>query len=211
VKTTGIIALGILATVGSGLAQEDKRARIDVVSYTIDAQINPDAQTLTARAAVRFVPEDQTNAVTFELNNALNISRIVDDKGQNLQSSRNQQDNTVRVTFPGGLPKGQPVSLTFNYDGRLTGNEDSPIYGIKFAAIQHDYAFLLYPARWFPVSGYTTDRFTSKISVTVPQGYVVLGSGIDSKPVAAGDGTTFSFDYQAVFPRRYRHREGPAR
>ena len=93
------------------------------------------------------------------------------------------------------MPKGQPVTLTFNYDGRLTGKEDSPIYGITFAAIQRDYAFLLYPARWFPVSGYTTDRFTSKINVTVPQGYVVLGSGIDSKPVAAGDGTTFSFDF----------------
>ena len=93
------------------------------------------------------------------------------------------------------LPKGQPAVITFNYDGRLTGNEDSPIYGIKFAAIQNDYAFLLYPARWFPVSGYTTDRFTSKINVTVPQGFTVLGSGIDSKPVAAGDATTFSFDF----------------
>ena len=64
-------------------AQDDRRARIDVDSYTIDAQINPETQTLTARAAVRFVPlDDQTNSVTFELNNALNISRIVDDKGQ---------------------------------------------------------------------------------------------------------------------------------
>jgi aminopeptidase N len=199
VKTPGIIALGILAAFGpgvrQGVAQEDKRPRIDVGSYTIDAQINPEAQTLTARVAVRFVPDEQTSAVTFELNNALSISRIVDDKGQTLQSSRNPQDNTVRVTFPNTLPKGQPVTLTFNYDGRLTGKEDSPIYGITFAAIQRDYAFLLYPARWFPVSGYTTDRFTSKISVTVPQGYVVLGSGIDSKPVAAGDGTTFSFDF----------------
>ena len=207
VKTLGIIALGILATVGPGLAQgnargvaqgiaqDDKRAGIDVESYTIDAQINPDAQTLTARATVRFVPGDQTNAATFELNNALNISRIVDDKGQSLQSARNTQDNTVRVTFANTLPRGQPVSLTFNYDGRLTGSEDSPIYGIKFAAIQRDYAFLLYPARWFPVSGYTTDRFTSKINVTVPQGYTVLAGGIDSKPVTSGDATTFSFDF----------------
>ena len=83
----------------SGVAQDDKRPRIDVGSYTIDAQINPDAQTLTARVAVRFVPDEQTSAVTFELNNALNVSRIVDDKGQTLQSSRNPQDNTVRVTF----------------------------------------------------------------------------------------------------------------
>src|SRR6266699_2359933 len=130
-----MFALGALIAAGQGLAQqgstqqgltqEDKRSRIDVDNYTIDAQINPDTQTISARAAVRFVPlDDQTNAVTFELNNALNISKIVDDKGQNVQSSRNQSDNTVRVTFPGGLPKGQPTVLTFSYDGRRTGNED---------------------------------------------------------------------------------------
>lgn len=190
----GIVALGIAVLAGSVLAQDDKRARIDVDSYTIDAQINPDTQTLTAKAAVRFVPADPANAVTFELNNALNISKIVDDKGQNLQSSRNQSDNTVRVTFPEPLPAGQPAVLTFNYDGHLTGNEESPIYGVKFAAIQNDFAFLLYPARWFPVSGYTTDRFTAKINVTVPNGYTVIGSGIDSK-TAAADFTTFTFDF----------------
>lgn len=194
-RKSGIVALGIVALVGSALAQDDKRARIDVDSYVIDAQINPDTQTLNARAAVRFVPADQTNSVTFELNNALNISKIVDDHGQSLQSSRNQTDNTVRVSFPDALRAGQPVVLTFNYDGRLTGSEDSPIYGIKFAAIQNDYAFLLYPARWFPVSGYTTDRFTSKINVTVPQGYTVIGSGIESKPVTSGGQVTWGFDF----------------
>ena len=95
----------------------------------------------------------------------------MDGKGQTVQSSRNQSDNTIRVTLPTGLPKGQPAVLMFYYDGRLTGSEDSPIYGIKFAAIQNDYAFLLYPSRWFPVSGYTSDRFTSKINVSVPEGF----------------------------------------
>jgi aminopeptidase N len=195
VKTIGLAAVGILAVLASAQAQDDTRARIDVDSYSIDAQINPDTQTLTARAAVRFIPDQDANAATFELNNALNISRIVDDKGQTLQSSRNQTDNTVRVTFANAIQKGQPVVLTFNYDGRLTGNEDSPIYGIKFAAIQPDYAFLLYPSRWFPISGYTTDRFTSKISVTVPQGYTVVGSGIDSKPAAPAGMVTYAFDF----------------
>jgi aminopeptidase N len=192
---TRIFVLGILSIAVSGLAQEDRRSRIDVESYVIDAQVNPETQTLTARATVRFIPDDQSNTVTFELNNALNISRIVDDKGQSLQSSRNQSDNSVRVSFPDGVRKGQPVALTFSYDGRLTGNEESPIYGIKFAAIQPDYAFLLYPARWFPVSGYTIDRFTAKINVTVPQGYTVVASGIDSKPVSTGDRATFGFDF----------------
>ena len=194
-KTIGLLSVGTLILTASGFAQGDRRAQIDVNNYTIDAQINPDTQTLTARAAIRFVPlDDRTTSLTFELNNALTISRIVDDKGQTLQSSRNASENTVRVTLPNSLPKGQPAVITFNYDGRLTGSEESPIYGIKFAAIQNDYAFLLYPARWFPVSGYTVDRFTATMNVTVPAGFKVVGSGSDSvKPAPAGNTYTFEF------------------
>ena len=95
VKTTGLVALGVLMLTAPGFAQDDKRAHIDVDSYTIDAQINPDTQTVTARAAVRFIPlDDQTTAVTFELNNALNISRITDDKGQTCSRTRNHR--TIR-------------------------------------------------------------------------------------------------------------------
>jgi hypothetical protein len=189
VKAIGIFVLGaLLASAPAVAQQDDKRPRIDVDNYTIDVQINPDTQTLTARAAVRFVPlDDQIASVTFELNNALAISRIVDGQGQTLQSSRNQSDNTVRVTLANRLPKGEPAVLTFNYDGHITGSEESPIYGIKFAEIHNDYAFLLYPGRWFPVSGYTSDRFTSKINVTAPPDFTVVGGGEFTKPAFPGD------------------------
>jgi hypothetical protein len=190
VKTIGLLFLGSLIALAPVDAQQrgSEISKIDVDSYNIDVQINPDTQTLTARAAVRFMPlDDQISSATFELNNALTISRITDEQGQTLQSSRNQQDNTVRVTFANRLPKGQPVVITFNYDGRLTGSEDSPIYGIKFAAIQNDYAFLLYPSRWFPVSGYTSDRYTAKINVKAPPDFTVVGGGDFTKPAFPGD------------------------
>ena len=196
-KTIGFIALGALLfwVPGAVQAQEDRRSRIDVESYTIDAHVNPDSQTLSARAAVRFIPlDDQLATATFELNNSLNITKIVDDKGQTIQGTRNQQDNSVRLSFPSPLPKGQPAAVTFTYDGRLTGTEESPVYGIKFAAIQNDYAFLLYPSRWFPVSGYTVDRFTSTMHITVPQGFRVIGSGSDSSR-AEGSATTWTFEF----------------
>ena len=119
-KRIALVAAGVLLAAASSVAQDDRRPRIDVDNYAIDADVNPDTQTITARVAVRFTAlDDQTPSVTFELNNALSISRITDDAGQNLQSSRNQSDNTVRVTSPNGFPKGTPVTLTFNYDGRL--------------------------------------------------------------------------------------------
>ena len=188
----GFVALGaMLASVGAFAQQDAKVSRIDVDNYVIDAQINPETQTLTARAAVRFIPlDDQLTTATFELNNNLNISKIVDDKGQSINGTRNQQENSVRLTFPAPLAKGQPAVVTFTYDGRLSGTEESPIYGIKFAAIQNDYAFLLYPSRWFPVSGYTSDRFTSTMHVTVPAGFQVIGSGSGSN-----SGNVWNFEF----------------
>lgn len=180
---------------------QDRRSRIDVEHYTIDAEINGKTQSLTARVAVRFIPLEAgvTNAV-FELNNALNVSKVTDQKGTMLTATRTQSDFTIRVAFPQPLEKGAPATITFAYDGHLTGAEDSPIYGIKFAAIHDDFSFLLYPARWFPVSGYTTDRFSADLNITVAQGNQVVASG-NGTPRPAGDKTVYSFQFaKASFP-----------
>ena len=139
--------------------------------------------------------DDNSTTATFELNNALNVSRVVDAAGKQIPASRNQQDFTVRLNFEAPLAKGRPVSVTFYYDGRLSGQEDSPVYGIKFAAIHPDFAFLMYPARWFPVSGYTTDRFAANVRVTVPMGYTVVASGVDTR-TATGDKTAYEFKFE---------------
>jgi hypothetical protein len=189
IALTGVMLTGALCSFG----QQVNRSRIDVQEYTIDAEVSPNTSSLSAKATVRFVPvDDGISALPFELNNALNVSRVVDDQGKQIQASRNTQDFTIRLNFDQPLAKGQPVTVTFFYDGHLTGQEDSPVYGIKFAAIHPDYAFLMYPARWFPVSGYTTDRFGADIKVTLPTGYTALGSGLDSK-AAAGDKSIYEF------------------
>ena len=187
------MAAGLLAMAAPA---QERRSRIDVEQYTIDAEIAPDRQFIAAKAVVRFTPlDDNVASAAFELNNALNISRVLDAQDKQIPASRNQQDSTVRLSFEQPLPKGQPVTITFFYDGRLTGQEDSPVYGIKFAAIHPDFAYLMYPARWFPVSGYTTDRFAADVRVTVPAGYTVLGSGMDSRQ-AAGDKNIFEFKFE---------------
>jgi len=176
-----------------------KSGRIDVDNYAIDAEINPRTQTLTATVKVRFIPLDADVAgASFELNNAFNVSRVVDDSGRQITASRANQDLGVHLTFPAPLAKGKPTTLTFSYDGRLTGQEESPIYGIKFGAIQNDFAYLMYPARWFPVSGYSVDRFTADLHITVPTGYQVIASGLGSSQPSPGGGagkTVFNFQY----------------
>ena len=177
----------LLGAVPLGAAAQERRScpRIDVQDYTSKPKSRPTPSPSRPRPRCGSCPlDDGITSATFELNNALNVSRVVDDQGKQIPASRNQQDFTVRLSFDQPLPKGQPVTVTFYYDGRLTGQEDSPVYGIKFAAIHPDFAFLMYPARWFPVSGYTTDRFAADMRITVPMGYAVLGSGIDTPPGA---------------------------
>ncbi len=193
-----------LSLVGAGHAQStdaSRQSRIDVEHYTIDADISLKTQSITAKAAMKFVPlDDRTQYAIFELNGSLNVSKVTDDKGTPVSFSRSNQDNTVRLTFDPPLAKGQPVTLIFTYDGHLTGTEDSPVYGIKFAAIHDDYAYLLYPARWFPISGYTTDRFSADLNLTVPTGSRAIASGIETS-TPAGDKTTYNFQFsRASFP-----------
>jgi tetratricopeptide (TPR) repeat protein len=178
-------------------AQErgSKAGRIDVDNYTIDAEINPRTQTLTANVKIRFAALDNDiSTASFELNSAFNVSRVVDETGRQISASRSGQDMAVRLSFPAPLPKGKPTTVTFSYDGRLTGQEESPVFGIKFGAIENDIAYLMYPARWFPVNGYSVDRFTSDLHITVPTGYQVIASGLGSSQPASGK-TVFNFQF----------------
>ena len=212
IRNVGIsLALAGAALTGIALQAQDRRSRIDVEQYTVDAEVSPNTQSLAAKVAVRFVPiDDNITSASFELNNSLNVSRVVDDKGKQIPASRNQQDFTVRLSFEQPLPKGQPVTITFFYDGKLTGQEESPVYGIKFAAIHPDFAYLTYPARWFPVSGYTTDRFAATMRITVPMGYTVLGSGLDSKQ-QTGDKNLYEIKFERPsFPGSLAVVKGPA-
>ena len=192
------LAACLLLAGALGSPAQDRRAatsHIDVEQYTIDAEISPNTQSVAAKATVRFIPlDDGITSASFELNNALNVSRVTDSTGKQINASRNQQEYSVRLSFDQPLAKGQPVTITFNYDGKLTGQEDSPVYGIKFAAIHPEFAYLMYPARWFPVSGYSTDRFAADMRITVPMGYSVVGSGIDSKQTA-GDKNQYEFKF----------------
>jgi tetratricopeptide (TPR) repeat protein len=187
-KAAAAASMLTMAVLLAGVAQaQDARSvrqRIDVQNYAIDAQIDPRAQTLAATARVRFVPIDDVSSVSFELNNALNLAKVTDEDGRQIPASRTQQDMLVRLNLPQTLQKGKAATLIFVYDGKITGGEESPVFGIKFAAIHPEFSYFMYPARWFPVNDYAADRFSSDLKVTVPDGYRVVASGVDSKEAA---------------------------
>jgi tetratricopeptide (TPR) repeat protein len=211
-NTFGIVAtLAAIAAVSAFAQDRAQRQRIDVQGYVIEATIDPAAQTLTATAMVRFTPLDDTSTISFELNPALSISKVVDEDGRQIPASRGG-DMTIRLSLPEMLRKGKPAGLTFSYDGKLSGTEESPVFGIKFAAIHPDYAFMMYPARWFPVNDYTADRFSSDLKVTVPSGFKVVANDSGTPETAPAGMAAYRFKFEkASFPGNFAVVRGEAK
>jgi aminopeptidase N len=182
------------ALAASALAQE-KNGRIEARQYVIDANVNPRTQSINATAKIDFVALGAADTAVFQLNNALKISKVVDGSGQTLNAVREAQDSSVRIALLTPLTAGQSSSLTITYDGQLTGSQDSPVYGITFASLKPDFGFLLYPARWFPITGYTVDRFTAEMHITAPSEYKVIASGDEKVEPQSGGQTKYSFAY----------------
>jgi hypothetical protein len=186
--------LAFAAVLNAAAFAQDKRPRLDVEAYQIEAEVNPRTQMLSATVVVQYQPlEDLTYAV-FELNNSLQLAKVLDGTGRQVPATRNAQDFTVRLNFAEPVPKGKTATLVFTYEGRLMGNpEESPVYGVKFAAINADFAYLMYPSRWFPVGEYTADRFASTLKITVPDEFTVIAPGLETKTAADGK-TTYTLE-----------------
>lgn len=171
------LTLAILLAIPSWAAE---KARLRVDDYQIDAELEPHLHQITAKAKVKFTALQDLSVAVFELNNDLRVTKVVDEKNQPLSAERVTQDSTVRVPLPAGLSKDASMTLTFEYDGTLENADNSPVPGLKLAYIGDDTSYLFYAGRWFPVSGYGTNRFSSTIRVTVPAHMVAIGSGTSS-------------------------------
>ncbi len=183
-------------------AAEKTRLRVD--DYQIDAELIPHTHKLTARAKVKFTALETLNIATFELHNALRVTKVTDDAGKPVSAERGVQDSSIRVQLSRTMNKDESSSLTFEYDGTLDSADESPVQGLKVASINDDTSYLLYAGRWFPVSNYGINRFTATMNITVPAHMVVIGSGKESEgtPLPAKKGAvaelptkTFSFTW----------------
>jgi aminopeptidase N len=177
-------------------AAEKPRLRVD--DYQIDAELLPQAHKITARATVKVTALDDLSVATFQLNNGLRITKLVDASNKPLAPERNTQDSSVRFGLASGLAKNASTSFTFEYEGTLETADDSPVQGLKLAYIGPDTSYLLYSSFWFPVVGYGTNRFTSTISITVPAHMIAIGSGKEpanaaTRKPAVANSKTFTF------------------
>src|SRR3984893_5421516 len=159
-------------------AAEKMRLRVD--DYQIEAELTPHIHKIVARAKVKFTALEDTSVATFELHNALRVTKVVDAAGKPLSSERVTQDSTVRVQLATPVAKDSSTTLTFDYEGTLDSADESPVQGLKLAYVGDDTSYLLYAVRWFPVNAYGINRFTATMNITVPAHMIVIGSGKES-------------------------------
>src|SRR5438046_1076696 len=154
---------------------------------------------LKAHTLVDLVPQVDLTSVSFELNSNLRVATVADTSGRSLQFQ--QEGLTLSVQPLNPFTAGKTSSITFDYSGSLASADNSPVEGLKLAYVAPEGSYLLYAGRWFPVSGYRTNRFAATMRVTVPSDEVVIASGKPSSPVRETGQVTYTFQYdQPSFP-----------
>ncbi len=170
---------------------------MQITGYVISADLDPAVNRLTATADVTFTAIEELNNPTFELNNGLQVTKVTDPKGQKLEYERLTNNSTVRFSLANPIPKGTSTTWHFEYSGTLKDADTSPVEGIKLAAIGDPISILLYPGRWFPMTGLFTNRFTSEMHIRVPgdERVVGSGSGVAAQKSLPGNRTEYTFKW----------------
>src|SRR6266568_4559275 len=110
-----------------------EKARLRVDDYQIEAELEPHLHQIKARAKVKFTAMQDLTVAVFELHNDLRVTKVTDEKNQQLSAERVTQDSTIRVPLPNGLSKDASTTLTFEYEGLLENADNSPVPGLSLA------------------------------------------------------------------------------
>jgi len=194
-----VVSVGMILLAGLSNASASDPAQIVVKKYEITAQLFPSTHILTASAKIDFVPQTSLSQLSFQLDSALRVQKVVDATGNDATFQQDGLNLTVTLSTP--LTENQPSSITVSYKGGLGTAEGSPVDGLKLSYVGNEGSYLLYPGRWFPVSGSGLNRFAATLHITVPSGETVITSGTPSPPVEQAGNSTYSFEYdQPSFP-----------
>ena len=191
-----VIAAAFLPPRPSAAQTVAPKPTLDITAYNINVAIHPEDHSLDATTQVTFTPLADLPSAIFDLHGALLVDKVTDSSGATLNGQRGP-GATLVVTPSATLTKGQSLTWTFHYSGKLESDAGGPVEGLKLAYVGDPITYLLYAGRWFPMTGYMTDRFTAEIHVKAPSGYRVIGSGSAGKPTPAAGGEeqwTFKWD-----------------
>jgi len=143
--------------------------------YDVSASLDAIGQSISATARIDFKAVEASSSVRVELHPNLIVKEVKGADGKPLTFERdNQNPLMVVVNCPRPWPP-RHVTLTYTYAGLLVNEENSPVPGVRAALISKDGAYLLLPARWFPLTNFPSNRYTATFRLNVPDIFAVAG------------------------------------
>ncbi|MGH9709184.1 MAG: M1 family aminopeptidase [Candidatus Acidiferrales bacterium] len=181
-----LLLLGLVVRASSAQTQQLPKFDFQAVHYDVQAALHPAEQNLSAEAKVELVAKSASRTILVELHPDLHVDAVklaVD--GRKLEFQRDSFNPLdLEVTLPSLAQPGMHVTLIFDYSGAFANDDDSPTKDVRFAWIDKNSAYLLLPARWFPLTNYPSNRYTATFQITVPDNFAVTGTGQSSTPNA---------------------------
>jgi aminopeptidase N len=182
-RSFAVLALALVCA-AAAWAQAPHAFAFRAANYNVEVILHPEDQTLTAQATVDFIASQVSKTLVVELHPDLKITSIHVPGGKPLEFDRDRNDQLlVAVGLPEVQSPGKQVTLVFEYNGPISNEEDSPTKGVRFGSIDKTSAYLLLPARWFPLTNYPSNRYTGTFKLVVPDTFAVVGTGKADSPV----------------------------
>ena len=173
----------LLAAAGSAPAQAPPAFPFRATHYDVEVMLHPNEQTISGLAKVDFVADQVAKTLLVELHPDLRVTSVKTAEGQTLAFERdNNSPLLLSVELPGTATPGKQITLSFEYSGPISSQEDSPSKGVRLASIDKTSAYLLLPARWFPLTNYPSNRYTATFRVIAPETFAVAGTGKADPP-----------------------------
>jgi tetratricopeptide (TPR) repeat protein len=177
--TFAVLALALCASLAAPLrAQSPRPVTFLAEHYDVSATLDAISQSISATAKIDFKALEASSSVRVELHPNLIVKEVKGADGRPVAFERdNQNPLMVIVQLPSPVATDGHVTLTYSYAGLLFNEENSPVPGVRAAAVNKDSAYLLLPARWFPLTNYPSSRFTATFRLNVPDTFAVAGTG----------------------------------
>jgi Peptidase family M1 domain len=164
-------------------AQTPRPSSFLAEKYEVSAYLDTTAQGINAIAKVQFRAQEVSSMVRVELHENLEVREVKGSDGKTLAFQRDGENPLyLLVTLPNPVGAGQTLTLSFSYGGLLANEENSPVPNVRVASVSKDWSYLLLPARWFPLTGYPSNRYTGTFKLNVPDNVAVAGTGKAEAP-----------------------------
>ena len=184
-RAFSLISLILLVLLAAPLrAQTLRPANFLAEHYDVSATLDSIGQSIAVTAKIDFKALEASSSVRVELHPNLIVKDVKGADGKPLNFERDKQSPlNLIVQLASPVATGGHVTLTFTYAGLLFNEENSPVPGLRAASINKDGAYLLLPARWFPLTNFPSNRYSATFRLNVPDTFAVAGTGKSSAPM----------------------------